>query len=439
MSPPQRPSARLAALQHRDFRLLWYGQLISTTGSQMQLIAVNWQVYELLKGTSTTLTLWGHALHLNAGALGLGGLGLARVLPILFFAMVGGVLADTYSRRRLLILTQCASALLSALLAALTFSGHATVTTIYLLTAALSAVLALDGPARESLVPNVVPRAHLTNAVSLNMLLRVLGTIIGPALAGLMVAYTTIGLVYSVNALSFLAALITLVMMHYRGGVAVKRTAAGWRALVEGIRFTYGSRMIWSTMLLDFFATFFSSARTMLPIVADQVLHVGPSGYGLLATAQPVGAVLAGAITSLRREIHRQGFVLLVSVALYGLATALFGLAGVFALSYVLFALTGAADTVSSVIRGTIRQLLTPDHLRGRMVGVNTIFFMGGPQLGELEAGLVASLFGVPLAIFTGGVATVLLTAWVAWRYPRLRRYTSDMEKEYALAHGVVD
>ncbi len=307
MSPPQRPSARLAALQHRDFRLLWYGQLISTTGSQMQLIAVNWQVYELLKGTSTTLTLWGHALHLNAGALGLGGLGLARVLPILFFAMVGGVLADTYSRRRLLILTQCASALLSALLAALTFSGHATVTTIYLLTAALSAVLALDGPARESLVPNVVPRAHLTNAVSLNMLLRVLGTIIGPALAGLMVAYTTIGLVYSVNALSFLAALITLVMMHYRGGVAVKRTAAGWRALVEGIRFTYGSRMIWSTMLLDFFATFFSSARTMLPIVADQVLHVGPSGYGLLATAQPVGAVLAGAITSLRREIHRQG------------------------------------------------------------------------------------------------------------------------------------
>ena len=129
-------------------------------------------------------------------------------------------------------------------------------------------------------------------------------------------------------------------------------------------------------------------------------------------------------VLSLRKDIYRQGFVLLSAVALYGLATALFGLSTSLALSYFFFALTGASDTVSTVIRSTIRQVMTPDRLRGRMTGINQIFFMGGPQLGELEAGVVAAMFGVPFAIVSGGVATVLLTGYIAWRYPRLRHYT---------------
>jgi MFS family permease len=184
-------------------------------------------------------------------------------------------------------------------------------------------------------------------------------------------------------------------------------------------------------MLLDFFATLFASARMMLPIVASDLLGLGVQGYGLLATAQPAGALLAGLLMSVRREIYYQGVVLLASVAVYGLATALFGLSTTFVLSYFLFALTGAGDTVSTVIRNTIRQLNTPDRLRGRMTGVNMIFFMGGPQLGELEAGLVASLFGVSFAIFSGGIATVLLTMWVAYRFPQLRNYLSQAP-EYA-------
>jgi MFS family permease len=172
----------------------------------------------------------------------------------------------------------------------------------------------------------------------------------------------------------------------------------------------------------------------MLPIVASDILGLGVQGYGLLATAQPIGAVIAGAVTSLRRDIHRQGLVLLVSVGLYGLATALFGLSTNFALSYLLFGLTGAGDTISTVIRGTLRQTMTPDSLRGRMTSVNMVFYMGGPQLGELEAGLVAALAGVPFAIFTGGLATVLLTGWVAWKYPRLRRYTGQTATEAIIA-----
>ena len=425
---------RLVALQHRDFRLLWFGQLVSTIGSQMQIIAINWHVYELLRGEAYTLSLFGREIGLNAGALGLGALGLVRIVPIVLFALLGGMLADTRDRRQLLIWTQSAAALFAAILSAITLTGHASIPAIYLLTAAGAAAFAFDNPARQALVPNLVPLEHLTNAVSLNTLLWQIGTIVGPALAGVLVGAFDIGVVYAINALSFVAVLIALLLMHYRGRAAAQDTGLGWKAMIEGLRFTYGSRIIWSTMLLDFFATFFSSARTMLPIVAGDVLGVGVQGYGLLSTAQPVGAFIAGAILSLREDIHRQGVVLLVSVAVYGLATALFGVSTVFALSYLLFGLTGAGDTVSTVIRGTIRQIMTPDRLRGRMTSVNMIFFMGGPQIGELEAGLVAAALGAPFAIFTGGVATVLLTGWVAWRYPKLRDYTSDTAAELLVA-----
>ena len=283
-------------------------------------------------------------------------------------------------------------------------------------------------------MPNLVPREHLTNAVSLNTLLFQIGTIAGPAAGGLLLSVFNPGLVYAFNALSFVAVILALALMRYRKRTVSISGGLGWQALVEGLRFTYRSRIIWSTMLLDFFATFFSSARTMLPIVAGDLLHVGAAGYGLLSTGQSVGALVAGIVMSLRKDVYRQGAVLLVSVIIYGAATAFFGVATMFVLSYLLFAITGAADTVSTVIRQTLRQVLTPDRLRGRMTSVNMVFFMGGPQLGELEAGLVASLFGVGASIVSGGLATVLLTIWVAWKYPRLRSYTTDTLNESSAA-----
>nr|WP_290668452.1 MFS transporter [Ardenticatena sp.] len=415
--------SRFTALTYRDFRLLWFGQLVSTIGSHMQQAAVSWHIFTLLQSRTQTIHLLGRTFDVSVDALGLGGLGLVRVVPIVVFALVGGMLADAVDRRRLMMWTQSVAALLALGLALATFGGRVHVATIYLLTAALAATTAFDNPARQSLVPNLVPREHLANAISLNTLLWQIGTIIGPALAGLLIARLNIGWVYAVNALSFGAVLAALWRMHYRGRAAVDFSGLTWDAFLEGIRFTYRARLIWSTMLLDFFATFFSSARTMLPLVASELLHVGPTGYGILATAQAVGALIAGLVLSLRRRIRHQGLVLLSSVAVYGAATAFFGLSTVFWLSYLFFALTGAADTVSTVIRGTLRQMLTPDHLRGRMTSVNMVFFMGGPQLGELEAGLVASWLGVSFAIVSGGVATILLTLLVAWRYPALRRY----------------
>lgn len=429
-------SPRLAALRYRDYRLLWFGRLLSTIGSQMQLIAINWHIFALLRDQTYTLSILGKEIDLGAEALGLGTLGLVRIVPIALFALLGGILADTRDRRRLLIWVQSASVLFAAALAVLTLTDNITIPLIYLLTAAGSAAAAFDEPSRQSIVPNLVPPEHLTNAISLNTMLWQLATIIGPALAGVLVGISGVGLVYALNAMSFGAVIVSLLMMDYRGEAAAKTTGLGWQALVDGVRFTYRSRLIWSTMLLDFLATFFSSARTMLPIVVGDVLGLGAAGYGILATAQPVGAVIAGAIVALRKEIHRQGVVLLVSVAVYGLATALFGLSTLFSLSYFLLALMGAGDMVSTVIRGTLRQLVTPDHLRGRMTSVNMIFFMGGPQLGELEAGLIAAAFGAPLAIFSGGVATILLTFWIAWKYPRLRNFTGDVRAEMAMPIG---
>lgn len=424
---------RLVALRYRDFRYLWFGEMVSTTGSQMQLFAINWHVFELLRGQTFTVNIFGNLVEMGAEAFGLGMLGLARVIPIVLFALLGGILADALDRRSVMLWTRVASAIIAAVLTFLTLSEQIDVSEIYILTALGAAATALDSPARQSIVANLVKARHLTNAISLNTLIFQVATICGPAVAGLLVAQFNIGLVYGINTVTFFAAIIAIWRISHRGKLAVG-ASIGLSALIDGFRFTFRTRIIMGTMLLDFFATLFSSARTMLPIVAGDILGVGAAGYGLLATAQPIGALLVGVVLSLRSEMKRQGLILLAAVAVYGLATAIFGISTSFALSYFMFALTGAGDTVSMVIRGTLRQLMTPDALRGRMVSVNMMFFMGGPQLGELEAGLVAAIFGAPFAIFSGGVATVLLTAWVAWRYPSIRRYNnaSDLKRKRA-------
>jgi MFS family permease len=201
-------------------------------------------------------------------------------------------------------------------------------------------------------------------------------------------------------------------------------TRITWTAAREGLRFVFAQPIVRSTMLLDFAATFFASATALLPIFAQDILHVGAHGYGWLYAAPSVGAALAGLVMAYAIErIERRGAVLLWAVAAYGAATVVFGISQSFWLTLVCLAAVGGADTVSTVIRNIIRQLETPDELRGRMTGVNMIFFMGGPQLGELEAGVVAQLFGAVASVVSGGLGCLLATALVARREPRLRHY----------------
>jgi MFS family permease len=197
-------------------------------------------------------------------------------------------------------------------------------------------------------------------------------------------------------------------------------------AIGEGVRFIRRHPIILSTMILDFFATFFSSANTLMPIVARDILRVGAVEYGWLSAAQSVGAVAAALVLSQVNTIRRQGPLFLGSVVLFGLATVVFGMARYFAAAMLALILVGAADSVSTIIRNTIRQLQTPDYIRGRMTSVNQIFFMGGPQLGEVEAGAAAQLFGAPFAIISGGVGCILAVAWIVHRWPQLRAYNGD-------------
>jgi MFS family permease len=234
------------------------------------------------------------------------------------------------------------------------------------------------------------------------------------------------GYTYFFNAVSFLAVIAALVEI---GTVAQERhSSAGVNltAARDGFRFIFSRPMILSTMFLDFIATFFASANTMMPIVARDILKIGEVGYGFLSAAQPVGSVLAALIVSQVHSLRRQGPVIIWAVVAFGAATVIFGLAHIFVLAILALILMGAADAVSTIIRNTIRQLQTPDHIRGRMTAVNQIFFQGGPQLGEVEAGVVAQLFGVPFCLISGGIGCIVGMLIVLSKWPQLRNYDRE-------------
>ena len=405
-------SPNTAALRYRNFRLLWTGQIISTSGSMMQGAAILWHVSLLVPPERKGL------------ALGL--VGLVRVVPIVVFSLLGGVVADAFDRRRVMLVTQSGLALVAAALAVVAFHGLSALWPIYVLAALGAAAGAFDLPARQSLFPNLVGPEALPNAISLNTIMFQTASVVGPTLAGLVIAARGVGWVYALNAVSFVAVIAALLRMRdLPRRVERDSGQVGLGAAVEGLRFVFASPLIRSTMLLDFFATFFSSATALLPIFAQDILEVGATGYGWLYAAPSVGALVAGAaMVRLVDRIDRRGRTLLWAVLGYGAATVVFGMSRRFWLTFVCLALTGATDTVSVVLRNMVRQLATPDSLRGRMTSVNMIFFMGGPQLGELEAGLVAQAFGAPLSVVSGGVGCLLATLWIAQRTPALRRYS---------------
>ena len=407
----ERPSA-FSSLRHRDFRLLWSGQVVSVIGSQMQSAAINWHIY-LLTGSP----------------LALGIVGACRAIPIILCSLAGGVVADVVDRRRLMMVTQCVMLLCSATLAVITFSGLTKIWPILLLTAIASAAWAFDTPARQSLLPMLVPRNDFQNAVSLSMLMFQTGMVTGPPLAGFVLASHGPAFVYALNAASFLAMLTGIALMRTSGkpekddADSAEAPRISWQALVEGLQFVWRTPIIVQTMTLDFVATFFASANQLLPIYAKDILDVGARGYGFLAAAPAAGAIIAGLVMARMGAFKKQGMTVIVSVALYGAATIAFGVSKVFWISLLMLAATGAADTVSTILRQTIRQLVTPNYLRGRMTSVNMIFFMGGPQLGEVEAGTVAALIGAPLSVVTGGVACVLAALFTFVKAKSLRQY----------------
>lgn len=406
--------ALFSALRFRNFRLLWFGLTVSFTGSFMQQASILWHVSLLAPP--------------GQKGMALGIVGLVRALPVIVFSMVAGVAADAFDRRRLMMVTQIGGFVVAGVLSIFAFAGLQSLWPVYLLAALGASVGAFDPPARHSMVATLVSREHLPSAVNLNTAMIQATSVIGPALGGLLIGHFSVGWAYAVNSVSFLFVVIALLLMRdvpVREALAERaRDQFSLAAAREGLQYVFTHPVIRSTMLLDFLATFFASAMALLPIFAQDILHVGARGYGLLAAAPAVGALLATAVMlPLIKRAGRQGRLLMWAVTVYGLVTVVFGFSKTLWLTFLCLAISGAADAVSAMVRNLVRQLETPDTIRGRMIGVNMVFFLGGPQLGELEAGLVAQAFGAPLSVITGGVGCLAATALLAWLTPQLRHY----------------
>lgn len=397
---------RYPALTSRDYMLQWIGQFVSNAGTQMQTVAINWQLYEMT-GSPFVLAL----------------LGASRIIPILLFSLIGGTIVDAHNRKKILYLTQISQALLAAAQGLLTVMGLATPVNLICINALLIAIYSLDGPARSAFLPSLVKREHYGNAVSFNVIGYNISTVLGPAIAGFVIAYSGVAAVYFADAVSYLILMTTLAGIRAHGRIEGERKPASISAMLEGLRFVRSKTLIWSTMLLDFFATFFAEATILLPVFAKDILHIGPELLGFLYAAPFVGATFMGITAATIGKRINTGSVLLWSVVAYAAGMILFGVSTNYTLSLIALIIVGAGDGMSAVIRNIIRQLATPDHIRGRMTAINQIFYTGGPRLGEVEAGILAGLVGAPISVVVGGIGTLVAVGIMTVAIPALRRY----------------
>jgi MFS family permease len=349
-------------------------------------------------------------------------------VPVIIFSLIAGLAADVIDRWTLMLATQIGGTIVAVLLAALAFAHVQVVWPLYVLAAAGAAIGAFDPPSRQSMVAMLVPRHELSNAISLSTAMMQTASVAGPAAAGLLIAQSSVGWAYVVDAVSFSAVIVALLLM--RDVPKTDRSTVHARdqfsiaAIREGLSFVFREPVVRSTMLIDFFATFFASATALLPIFAQDILRVGPRGYGVLAGAPAMGAMATSLVmVPIVPKVERRGRLLMNAVVVYALATVVFGVSTFFWLTFFCLLVVGACDMVSTVLRNIIRQMQTPDSMRGRMTSVNMMFFMGGPQLGELEAGLVAQAFGPAVSVVSGGVACLFAVVWIGWKTPSLVAY----------------
>ena len=392
------------ALRHREYRLFFFGTLATTAGSQFTTVAMAWQMYELTNS-----------------AFDLAILGLTRAIPQMALALLGGVLADAMDRRRFMIAMQLLQAVASIVLAALAFTGS--ITPLWLIAANIAFAVgsAIETPARQAVVANLVPRGDLTSAVALNNAVRNAAPSVGSSLAGATLALAGPAWCYLIDGVSWFAMIGALVLIR-RPLQSERRSSVSLSAVGEGVRFVRGQHVVLSFMALDFGATFFGTANSLLPIYAKDILHAGPVGLGLMFAAPSLGQVITGFVMGSTRSIRRAGRWVLIGVATFGLCICGFALSTNLALSLALLAGTGVGNGVSAVLRSTSNNLLTPDDLRGRVAAVNSVFTGGGPQLGQFRAGIIATAFGATGSALSGGIGVLVLVAAIAL-VPEVRRF----------------
>jgi MFS family permease len=396
------------SLRQRQFAVFWTGIAFSWVANQVLVWAIPW-----------------HIRDFTDNPFALGAIGLIRLVPLILASLFAGVVADRFSRRKVVFITQSTLGLVALTLALLTLTGKVELWLIYALLAVQSTAYVFDLPARYSITPNIVPVSVLPNALSVEFLGVQVGGLIGPVLSGFLMNRFGQSAAYFASAILFGVMLMALISMGKVPQQKLQSTRLGidWTDIKEGVIFTFRHPLIFPGMLLDFLATLLTRADSLMPYFARDILGLNALQYGWLSAASAIGATTAGLTLSQMRQIRHQGRVLLGSVGLIGVAAIAFGLSHSFPLSMAALILAGASDSVSSIIRSAIRQLHTPDDLRGRMTSVNQIFFMGGPYLGDVKSGFLGSLIGVPLAVALGGAVCVVSVGWIARQWSGLRRY----------------
>jgi MFS family permease len=406
--PVAKPLAQRAGswhvLRNRDYALLFWGQLISSGGTQMRSVALLWQIYVIS--------------HSNVAV---GTLGLVQAIPRLLLSIVGGVFADALDRRKMLIIINVTLAATSAALAITTILGIITIPLIYAIALISAAVSAFEFPTRQAIVPTLVQRDEIADALSLNMVGMQVISIVATAIGGFVIAWVGLANTYWIDVISYFIVVAALLAMLVPLVAAEKRAQVGIEAFAEGWRFLRAHPVILAALSLDFCATFFGSPRALLPFYASNIYHTGAQGLGVLLAATSIGAVTLAPLTGRIARFPRQGLGVVLAVLAWGVAIVLFGVApGALWLGVLFLAVAGAADMISMILRGLIVQLTTPDELRGRMSAVNAMFVIGGPMLGQFESGVVAALLTPELSVITGGAACIVATLAITAKVPAL-------------------
>ncbi|HEX8701770.1 MAG TPA: MFS transporter [Myxococcaceae bacterium] len=397
-------ASRHSVFAHRDFRLYQAARLLMTLGVQMQSVAVGLHIYNLTKRP-----------------LDLGYVGLAQFLPSLLLSMVTGDTADRHDRRHILLGCYLTMVTGAVLLFGLTRAGVTETWPLYAVLVLIGIARAFAGPAGQSLVAHLVPAEHLSSAVAWNSSVFQVGTIVGPSVGGLLYDVVHAQGVYAACAGMMAGAALMLALMKVRTG-RMEQAASSWQRLLAGIGYVWRQKVVLGAISLDLFAVLLGGATALLPIYAQDILHTGPWGLGLLRSAPAMGAAfiaLALALFPLRRNA---GVTMFACVALFGVATVVFGVSRNLVLSIAALIVLGAADMVSVVVRQTLVQLATPPEMRGRVSAVNMVFIGASNELGDFESGLTAEWFGVVPAVVMGGIGTCVVVGLWAWLFPELRR-----------------
>jgi MFS family permease len=391
------------------FRMLWLGEVVSHVGRHITVVALPFQIYEL-----------------TGSPLAVGLIGLAQVVPLVVLSPVGGALADAMDRRKLMLLTQSGLVVTSLLFIGGAVMERPPLWFLYSVAAASAALTALDSPARIAAIPNLVGKERLSAALALNQVLFQVSDIAGPAIGGLLIARAGLVWAYAADALSFLAAIAAIVALPRLPPQRAEDEppVRGFDAIRQGFRYLRGRRVLQSTFLVDLDAMIFGMPRALFPVLALDVFRVGPQGLGLLYAAPAAGALVGALLTGWVRHVLHQGRAVLWAVTVWGLAIVAFGLSTeAFLLSLRLHALAGAADVISAIFRGTILQEAVPDSLRGRLSSIHFMVVVGGPRLGDLEAGAVAQFTSPMFSVVSGGAACVAGVALLALLVPQFARY----------------